>query len=105
MKALVIGAAGMIGRKLVERLARDGALAGQKIDSLDAVDIVAPAPPSAPFPISTQACDIASLYVPGGLAKARPDVVFLLASVVSGEAEADFDKGYANQPRRHADDF
>ena len=28
MKILVIGAAGMVGRKLVERLARDGALAG-----------------------------------------------------------------------------
>ena len=25
----------------------------------------------------------------------RPDVVFLLAAVVSGEAESDFDKGYA----------
>ena len=25
----------------------------------------------------------------------RPDIIFLLASVVSGEAEADFDKGYA----------
>ena len=33
--------------------------------------------------------------MPGKLAAGRPDVVFLLASVVSGEAEADFDKGYA----------
>ena len=95
MRILVIGAAGMIGRKLVERLARDGTLGAQRIDSLDAVDIVAPAPPPAPFPIRAEACDIASLYVPGRLAKGRPDVVFLLASVVSGEAEADFDKGYA----------
>ncbi len=94
MKALVIGAAGMIGRKLVERLARENALAGQKIDSLDAVDIVAPSPSPAPFPISSHAADIASLYVPGQLAKGRPDVIFLLASVVSGEAEADFEKGY-----------
>ena len=94
MKVLVIGAAGMIGRKLVERFAREGALGGAKISSLDAVDIVTPAPPAAPFPIHTDACDIASLYVPGKLAAGRPDVVFLLASVVSGEAEADFEKGY-----------
>ena len=32
----------------------------------------------------------------------RPDVIFLLASIVSGEAEADFDKGYSHQPRRSA---
>ena len=95
MKVLVIGAAGMIGRKLVERLARDGALAGAKIDSLDAVDIVTPTPPPAPFPIRTDACDIAAPYVQTKLAAGRADVIFLLASIVSGEAEADFDKGYA----------
>lgn len=94
MKVLVIGAAGMIGAKLVARLARDGGLGGRKISHLDAVDIVAPTPSQAPFPIATDACDIASVYVPGKLAASRPDVIFLLASVVSGEAEADFDKGY-----------
>jgi nucleoside-diphosphate-sugar epimerase len=94
MKILVIGAAGMVGRKLVERLIRDSALGGAKIDSLDAVDIVTPSFAEAPFPIRCDACDIAATYVPGRLAAARPDVIFLLASVVSGEAEADFDKGY-----------
>ncbi|MDE3176833.1 MAG: SDR family oxidoreductase [Pseudomonadota bacterium] len=94
MKVLVIGAAGMIGRKLVERFAREGALGGAKITNLEAVDIVAPSPPPAPFPIQSEACDIAAAYVTRKLAAGRPDVVFLLASVVSGEAEADFDKGY-----------
>ena len=60
MKVLVIGAAGMIGAKLVARLARDGALAGDKISQLEAVDIVTPAPPQAPFPIATAAYDIAA---------------------------------------------
>ena len=41
------------------------------------------------------AFDIAAPYVAPKLVAARPDVIFLLASVVSGEAEADFDKGYA----------
>jgi nucleoside-diphosphate-sugar epimerase len=94
MKVLVIGAAGMIGAKLVARLAKDGELARRKIASLEAVDIVEPAPPQAPFPIATAAYDIAAAYVSGKLVASRPDVVFLLASIVSGEAEADFDKGY-----------
>src|SRR5215203_5898770 len=52
MHILIFGAAGMVGRKLTERLAKDGGL-GE-----------------------------------------RPDVIFHLAAIVSGEAEADFDKGY-----------
>ena len=95
MKVLIIGAAGMIGRKLCQRLARDGRLAGKPIEEARLVDIVAPAPIEAPFPVSLEACDIAAAYVPPKLAAGRPDMIFLLASVVSGEAEADFDKGYA----------
>ena len=95
MKVLIIGAAGMIGRKLCQRLARDGHVAGRPIEEARLVDIVAPAPIEAPFPVSLEACDIAAPYVPPKLAAGRTDMIFLLASVVSGEAEADFDKGYA----------
>ncbi len=96
MKILVIGAAGMIGRKLCERLARDGSLAGKPIEAAHLVDIVAPSPPSpAGFPTTCEAFDIAAPYVAPKLIAGRPDVVFLLASIVSGEAESDFDKGYA----------
>jgi D-erythronate 2-dehydrogenase len=96
MKALIIGAAGMIGRKLSARLARDGRLAGRAIADACLVDIVEPkAPETAPFPIAVAACDIAASYVAPKLIAGRPDMIFLLASVVSGEAETDFDKGYA----------
>jgi D-erythronate 2-dehydrogenase len=95
MKVLVIGAAGMIGRKLVERLSRDGGLGGRAISALHATDIVTPAPGPAPFPITTDACDIAAPYVAPKLVAGRPDAIFLLASIVSGEAETDFEKGYA----------
>jgi len=96
MKVLIIGAAGMIGRKLSARLARDGRLAGRAIDQAHLVDIVAPQRfANAPFPVSLDAFDIAAAYVPPRLISPRPDVIYLLASVVSGEAEADFDKGYA----------
>ncbi|MBV8444225.1 MAG: SDR family oxidoreductase [Hyphomicrobiales bacterium] len=95
MKALIIGAAGMIGRKLTERLMRDGRLAGRQIAQLNLVDIVAPQPlANAPFPVALEAFDIAAPYVAPKLIALRPNVIFLLASVVSGEAEADFDKGY-----------
>jgi D-erythronate 2-dehydrogenase len=96
MKALIIGAAGMIGRKLTARLVRDGRLGGQAISHAHLVDIVAPqAPANAPFPVAVDGFDIAAPYVAPKLVAPRPDVIFLLASVVSGEAEADFDKGYA----------
>jgi len=96
MKALIIGAAGMIGRKLTARLVRDGKVAGRAITHAHLVDIVAPQTPAdASFPVAADAFDIAAPYVAPKLAATRPDIIFLLASVVSGEAEADFDKGYA----------
>ena len=45
MHVLITGAAGMIGRKLLERLARDGGLNGNTIDTLTLTDIVAPVAP------------------------------------------------------------
>ena len=39
--------------------------------------------------------DIASLYVRPSSSPGGPTSIFLLASVVSGEAETDFDMGYA----------
>jgi len=95
MKILIVGAAGMIGKKLAERLARDGRLAGRAIEEAHLADIVTPLPLQAPFRVVSEACDMAASYVPPKLAAGRPDVIFLLASIVSGEAEADFDKGYA----------
>jgi nucleoside-diphosphate-sugar epimerase len=92
---LITGAAGMIGRKLTERLARDGALNGQPIEKLALLDVVAPAAP-ATFKgrVESVAADLAA---PGEAVKAvadRPQAIFHLAGVVSGEAELDFDKGY-----------
>jgi D-erythronate 2-dehydrogenase len=92
---LITGAAGMIGRKLTERLGKEGALAGTPIDKLTLLDVVAPAKPEGfKAKLETVAADLA---VPGEAAKAiagRPDTIFHLAGVVSGEAEVDFDKGY-----------
>jgi D-erythronate 2-dehydrogenase len=80
-KILVIGAAGMIGRKLTARLKKDGG--GDVILH----DVVSAGPGAI----------VSDLSAPGEAEKlvaARPDLIFHLAAIVSGEAEADFEKGY-----------
>jgi D-erythronate 2-dehydrogenase len=79
--ALVIGAAGMIGRKLVARLKKDGAR------DLVLHDVV-------PFEGSSAVSDLSTPGEAEKLVASRPDTVFHLAAIVSGEAEADFEKGY-----------
>jgi nucleoside-diphosphate-sugar epimerase len=95
MHILITGAAGMVGRKLTARLVKDGGLNGQPIDTLTLIDVVAPERPAG-F-LGTVNLVAADLSAPGEAEKSvaqRPDVIFHLAAIVSGEAEADFDKGY-----------
>src|SRR5215469_13621820 len=95
MHILITGAAGMIGRKLAARLVADGGLNGHAISRMTLTDIVAPeAPAGAPFPVATTAGDLAAPAAAGLAIARRPDVIFHLAAIVSGEAEADFEKGY-----------
>ena len=95
MHILVLGAAGMVGRKLSERLLRDGRLGSRDITRLTMHDVVAPAiPDKAGFPVDTVASDFAVPGTAEKLVAGRPDVIFHLAAIVSGEAELDFDKGY-----------
>jgi D-erythronate 2-dehydrogenase len=92
---LVLGAAGMVGRKLTDRLLADGRLGKNDITRMTLQDVVAPAARAGVgFPVDIVTCDFA---VPGAAEKLvadRPDVIFHLAAIVSGEAELDFDKGY-----------
>ena len=92
---LITGAAGMIGRKLTERLASEGKLTEKPIETLTLLDVVPPEKPARfAGAVETRAADLAA---PGEAAKAvaqRPEAIFHLAGVVSGEAELDFDKGY-----------
>jgi D-erythronate 2-dehydrogenase len=95
MHILITGAAGMIGRKLTERLVIDRALVGQPVDKLTLIDIVAPARPAGfSDHVKTRAADLADPGVADKAVSERPDVIFHLAGVVSGEAETDFEKGY-----------
>ena len=95
MHILITGAAGMIGRKLTARLVAEGGLAGQAITRLSLIDIVAAEKPVGfAGACESQAADLSAPGAAMAAIKARPDVIFHLAAIVSGEAEADFDKGY-----------
>jgi nucleoside-diphosphate-sugar epimerase len=97
---LITGAAGMIGRKLVERLGNDGGVNGRAISKLSLHDIVrfpgeTLKPGVRPFPaFDVFIGDLSSPGEADKLARGHPDIIFHLAGVVSGEAELDFDKGY-----------
>ena len=95
MKIAIIGAAGMVGRKLTQRLVAEGKLRGETISSLLLADVVAADRPEG-FNGETviQTGDLSARSEIDRLVAARPDVVFHLAAIVSGEAEQDFDKGY-----------
>lgn len=83
MHTMIIGGAGMLGRKLAASLAGD---------TLTLVDVVEPPP----FPNATSlAADLTDPATATALIARRPDLIFHLAAIVSGEAEADFDRGYA----------
>jgi nucleoside-diphosphate-sugar epimerase len=59
MKVLIIGGAGMIGRKLAERLAKDGAIAGKPVSKLTLYDVVpATAPAGAKMPVAIATGDL-----------------------------------------------
>lgn len=95
MHILIIGAAGMVGRKLTERLVRDGALGAKPVKKLTLVDVVAPqAPVGFIGDIMLETGDLSAPGTAEKLIATRPDVIFHLAAIVSGEAELDFDKGY-----------
>ena len=95
MHILITGAAGMIGRKLIERLTVDRALNGQPIDKLTLMDIVAPSRPAGfSDHVKVRTGDLADPAIAMKAVSERPDVIFHLAGVVSGEAELNLVKGY-----------
>jgi D-erythronate 2-dehydrogenase len=95
MNVLVIGAAGMLGRKLVARLG--SGVSGLTVTHLIRHDVVlSPAPdPDLTFEVETHLGDLSTPGEAEKLVASRPDLIFHLAAIVSGEAEAHFEKGYS----------
>ena len=90
MHVLITGAAGYVGRALVQRLQRQGRLGGRTLTRLTLVDLGFG---DAPVPPGTQqhAGDLAdTAWLDGVLAGAPLDAVFHLASIPGGTAEAQY---------------
>ncbi|GGD72537.1 NAD-dependent epimerase [Rhizobium anhuiense] len=95
MHILIIGAGGMIGRKLAATLGRSGFLGGDTITRMTLVDVtLPPVPADISVPAEALAADISESDAAAALAAGRADVIFHLAAIVSGEAERNFDLGY-----------
>jgi D-erythronate 2-dehydrogenase len=96
MQILIIGAAGMLGQQLCNTLASTGTLDSKEIARITRHDIVLPPPPpQSTFSIETVMSDLSQQGEAEKLLQNKPDVIFHLAAIVSGEAEANFEKGYA----------
>ncbi|MBZ8132865.1 D-erythronate dehydrogenase [Afifella sp. IM 167] len=95
MHVLITGAAGMLGRKLAERLVADGTLGGRPVLKLTLQDLQTPpsfgSEETAVLPV---AGDIADHVLVEHVMAEKPDVIFHLAALASAGAEADMEKGY-----------
>jgi D-erythronate 2-dehydrogenase len=90
MHVMILGGAGMLGQKLAKALVADPPA------RLTLVDVVLPAAVEAPgLTVDALALNMADPGVATRLVAMRPDVIFHLAAVVSGQAEQEFELGYA----------
>ncbi len=92
MNVLILGGGGMVGQKLALHLAAEG-LNGVRDLEVTLFDM---AFPEAGAPAAKRVVgDITDASLVAGLLVDKPEVIFHLASVVSGEAEQDYVKGWA----------
>jgi len=95
MNILIIGGGGVVGQKLAHALIARGHLRAREISRITLADIADPDVISGThIPVNRVTCDITD---PGSVAAAMPegtDVIYLLAAIVSGQAEAEFETGY-----------
>ncbi|MEM8925750.1 MAG: D-erythronate dehydrogenase [Actinomycetota bacterium] len=107
MRVLITGAAGMIGRRLTADLLDRPRLGERSISAIDLADVIEPPADTAPKvgghrppsggrrpEVTSHRIDLNEATAVAALVARRPDVVFHLAGVVSGEAETDLAKGY-----------
>ena len=94
MNILVIGGGGMVGVKLINRLARTASSAARR--SQDHPPRCGALAAATRLELSHRNADRRSVGSGRGgeAGGAKPDVIFHLAAIVSGEAEAIFEKGY-----------
>lgn len=90
-RVLVLGGGGMVGQKLAAKLVAEG-LPGRGDLQITLFDVGFP--PNATGGATQQTGTLADPATARALAASRPDIVFHLAAIVSGEAEQEFAKGW-----------
>lgn len=93
MKILITGGGGFIGQKLAKKLCEIGTLDQKQITEIILADVVEPAAFESSIPVQRIVSDISSASDVDALFETKPDVIYHLAAIVSGAAEADFDLG------------
>ena len=92
---MILGAAGMIGQKLIEKLISLSSLNGVKINKLILFDVINTDHPKIDeISFLIKSGDLPKETVCKDLISQKPDIIFHLAAVVSGQAEKEFDLGW-----------
>ena len=96
MKVLITGAAGFLGQKLAKKIADEGTVGGSAVTELILVDIVPASLPEASSNITSKAitADFSKKDEVKAAIESKPDYIFHLAAIVSGDAEKNFELGY-----------
>ena len=93
MRVLIMGGAGMVGQKLLRRI-----ISGQSglasVSEIFLHDIVSARIPEGADNCTVMVGNVADPAEAQKLADLKPDLIFHLASIVSGEAELEFEKGW-----------
>lgn len=90
-RVLIIGGGGMVGQKLAARLINQGLPGHPKLD-ITLFDVAFP--PTENVGVKRKTGNLSSPGVADELVSDRPDIVFHLAAIVSGESETNFEKGW-----------
>ena len=93
MRVLIMGAAGMVGQKLLRRIV-SGQSGLASVSEIYLHDIVSARIPDGSDKCKIMVGNVADPAEAQKLADLKPDLIFHLASIVSGEAELEFEKGW-----------
>lgn len=92
-RILITGGGGFIGQKLAKQLCELGTCDGQEISGITLADIQEPGDFASSIPVKRVVADISAAENVDTLFADEPDIIYHLAAVVSGAAEADLDLG------------
>ena len=84
MHVLIIGAAGMVGRKLSAALIKAGQVGGKGIARLTLADVITPETLAFSGAVEAVATDLSAPGAAAVLVASRPDLIFHLAAIDSG---------------------